>query len=75
VSRITLHLPETLHRHLTERAQKEGVSLQDYIVYSLTRMATASDLTEQREAFGKLLTQYPQEQAEAALREILSSRE
>ena len=37
MSRVTLQLPETLHRHLASQAQREGVSLQQYIVYALTR--------------------------------------
>jgi hypothetical protein len=37
MSRLTLHLPETLHRQLKAQARREGVSLNQYIVYVLTR--------------------------------------
>jgi uncharacterized protein (DUF1778 family) len=40
MSRLTLRLPETLHQQLTELADGEGVSLNQYIVYALTRQAT-----------------------------------
>jgi|APSaa5957512622_1039677.scaffolds.fasta_scaffold28109_1 hypothetical protein len=40
MSRLTLRLPETLHRQLTDRAGREGVSLNQYIVFSLTRQVT-----------------------------------
>ena len=75
MNQVHLEIPETLHRQLQERAQREGVSLQDYIVESLARVVTIPDLAEQRAAFENLLNRYPQEEAEAALREILASRE
>jgi hypothetical protein len=37
MSRLTLRLPETLHHQLTGLADREGVSLNQYIVYALTR--------------------------------------
>jgi hypothetical protein len=37
MSRVTLQLPDTLHHQLASHAQREGVSLQQYIVYALTR--------------------------------------
>jgi hypothetical protein len=75
MNQVQLEIPETLHRQLQERAQREGVSLQDYIVESLARVVTVPDLAEQRAAFESLLNRYPQEEAESALREILASRE
>jgi HicB family len=42
VNRVTLQLPETLHRHLARQAQREGVSLQQYILYALTRQLAHS---------------------------------
>jgi predicted HicB family RNase H-like nuclease len=42
MSRLTLRLPETLHRQLATQAQREGVSLNQYIVYALTRQLTQS---------------------------------
>ena len=40
MSRLTLRLPETLHKQLTRLADGEGVSLNQYIVYALTRQTT-----------------------------------
>ena len=37
MSRLTLRLPETLHRQLKTQAKREGVSLNQYIVYALTQ--------------------------------------
>jgi len=37
MSRVTLQLPETLHHQLASQAQREGVSLSQYILYTLTR--------------------------------------
>lgn len=42
MSRLTLRLPETLHQQLTQLAEDEGVSLNQYIVYALTRQAVSS---------------------------------
>lgn len=35
--RITLRAPKTLHRKLIEQAEKEGVSLNQYLVYLLSK--------------------------------------
>ena len=75
MSQVQLQLPESLQSQLEERAQREGVSLQEYIVYALSRVTTMPDLLEQRAAFDAMLTRYPADQAEASLREILSARE
>ena len=75
MSRLTLRLPETLHQQLTQQARNEGVSLNQYIVFQLTRMTTVTDLEQQRQAFDGLLGRYPVEEAEAGLREILAARE
>ena len=40
MSRLTLRLPETLHRHLEILARREQISLNQYIVYALTRQST-----------------------------------
>jgi hypothetical protein len=75
VSQVNLQLPESLQRELEERAQREGVSLQDYIVYSLARVMTIPDVMQQRVAFNELLTRFPANRAEAALQDLLSARE
>jgi hypothetical protein len=75
MSQVQLQLPESLQNQLEERAHREGVTLQEYIVYALSRVTTMPDLMEQRAAFDAMLTRYPADKAEAALREILSARE
>lgn len=75
MSQVHLQLPDALHRQLEERAQRAGVPLQSYIVDSLTRVVAVPGLAEQRAAFEELLSRFPQDQAEDALRDLLSSRE
>lgn len=40
MSRLTLRLPQSLHQQLAGLAEMEGVSLNQYIVYTLSRQAT-----------------------------------
>jgi predicted HicB family RNase H-like nuclease len=40
MSRLTLRLPETLHRQLETLAKRENTPLNQYIVYALTRQVT-----------------------------------
>lgn len=75
MSQVHLQIPDSLHRQLEERAQRAGVPLQSYIVDSLTRVVAVPGLAEQRTAFEELLSRYPEDQAEKALRDLLSSRE
>lgn len=44
MSRFTLRLPNSLHRQLKEQAHEEGISLNQYIVYSLTRQVATTDV-------------------------------
>lgn len=53
----------------------QAVSRNHYIVYSLTRLMTASDLEGQRQKFEELTSPFPPEKAQAALRELLAARE
>lgn len=75
MSRMTLRLPESLHRLLAEQAKREGVSLNQYLVYSLTRLVSVEDLNEQIETFKALLSRFPKDEAEASLQELLAARE
>ncbi len=75
MSRFTLRLPESLHRQLSDQAQREGISLNQYLVYSLTRLVSATDLQRQLKTFTELTSRYPQEEAEAALQQLLATRE
>jgi hypothetical protein len=64
MSRLTLRLPETLHRQLEALAEHEDISLNQYIVYALTRQATVAytvqtapekAVVEQKAAYAALL--------------------
>ena len=64
MSRLTLRLPDSLHRQLEELASNEAVSLNQYIVYALTRQITLAytvqavpekAVAEQRAAYSALL--------------------
>lgn len=64
MSRLTVRLPDTLHAQLKKMAKSEGVSLNHYIVYALTRQLSiayavhptpASEAAEQRAAYAALL--------------------
>lgn len=74
MSRLTVRLPESLHQTLVDQAETEGISLNQLIVYLLTRMTTSIDLDEQRRVFEELRHRYSPEDAEASLREILAAR-
>lgn len=43
MSRLTLRLPDSLHQQLERMAERERVSLNQYIVYALTRQLTMQD--------------------------------
>ena len=74
MSRLTVRLPESLHEQLTQQAQREGVSLNQYILFSLARAVTVADLTAQRQTFERLTQRFPAEEAEAALQAVLAER-
>lgn len=75
MSDVVLDLPDSLQHQLEERAQRRGVSLQELIVDSLAHVLAVPDVAEQKAAFEELLNQYPLDESEAALREILAARE
>jgi len=74
MSQLTLELPESLQMELERRAALEGVSLHTYVVDSLSRFMSTSDLVSQKVSFEEMPIRYPQEQADAALRDLLTSR-
>jgi hypothetical protein len=64
MSRLTVRLPGALHQQLNDMAKNEGISLNQYIVYALTRQVTLaytvhskseSEANEQRAAYTALL--------------------
>jgi len=81
MSRLTVRLPDTLHEQLSDMAESEGISLNQYIVYALTRQVTlaytvrptaASEAIEQCAAYTALLQSLGQatfEETEAVMRE------
>ena len=77
MGRLTVRLPDTLHQQLNSIADSEGVSLNQYIVYALTRQTTLAytvhrlsdeEIRQQRQAFERLL----EELGEASTGEIES---
>lgn len=81
MSRLTLRLPDTLHQQLEALAEHESVSLNQYIVYALTKQVTLDytvqsvpdrAIREQRAAYNALLQSLgpaTHEQVAAALAE------
>ena len=75
MARLTLRLPDSLHDTLVSRAEREGVSVNQFLVYALTQVTALDRLAEQRARFEELRGRVPAEQAEAALQELLAARE
>jgi hypothetical protein len=83
MSRLTLRLPETLHRQLEVQAKREGVSLNQYVVYALSRQLTQSytvhavpveTVAQQRAQFTALLRELGQASPEA-MKAVLAARD
>jgi hypothetical protein len=83
MSRLTLRLPETLHRQLETQAKREGVSLNQYVVYALSRQLTQSykvhavpeeKVAQQQAQFAALLRELGQASPEA-VRAVLAARD
>ena len=78
MSRLTLRLPETLHQQLAHLAEGEGISLNQYIVYALTRQVTLAyavasisdeEVQQQKRLFGSIV----QELGKASSSEIAAA--
>ena len=83
MSRLTLRLPETLHQQLAQLAEGEGVSLNQYIVYALTRQTAQAygiqavpeaEVEHQQQAFQALNKQLGQA-SPSEIKSILATRE
>jgi len=83
MSRLTLRLPDSLHRQLEDLASSEAVSLNQYIVYALTRQVTLAytvqavpekAVVEQRAAYTALLQNLGERSFEQ-IRKTLDERE
>lgn len=72
--RFTLRLPESLHEALAHRAEQEGVSLNQYLVYTLTKAAAVEPTIAQRARFESLQSRFSELESEDALRELLAAR-
>jgi uncharacterized protein (DUF1778 family) len=83
MSRLTLRLPETLHQQLAQLAEDEGVSLNQFIVYALTRQAALvygiqavpeAEVEQQEQAFRSLIKQLGQV-SPSEIKSVLATRE
>ena len=74
MARLTLRLPDTLRDRLAERADQEGVSLNQFLVFLLSQATTLDSLRVQRQRFEELRARVPAEQAEQALTQLLAER-
>ncbi|MEA3351340.1 MAG: toxin-antitoxin system HicB family antitoxin [Chloroflexota bacterium] len=83
MSRLTLRLPNTLHNQVRALAEYESISINQYVVYALTRQVTqAYDVQEvpdkvirqQRAAYIALLQSLGQASFEE-IKEVLDGRE
>ncbi len=83
MSRLTVRLPSTLHQQLVNLAQNEGVSLNQYIVYALTRQVSSTytvkeipeaERIKQQESFSNLLAELGEAEAKE-VEAILAQRE
>lgn len=83
MSRLTLRLPETLHQQLTRLADGEGISLNQYIVYALTRQTTLAytvlaisdaEVKQQQQAF-QSLTKKLGEASDDEIESVLATRQ
>ncbi|RME89780.1 MAG: toxin-antitoxin system HicB family antitoxin [Anaerolineae bacterium] len=83
MSRLTLRLPDSLHRQLEALARSESVSLNQYIVYALTRQVAQAyavqalpekTIVGQRAAYTALLQNLGRASFEE-IRQVLDERE
>jgi hypothetical protein len=83
MSRLTLRLPATLHQQLIHLAESEGVSLNQYIVYALTRQVALAyivqatpieEVHQQQQAFQALLKELGQA-SPTEVKSVLDKRE
>src|SRR4051794_39773994 len=59
MARLTLRLPDTLRDRLAERADQEGVSLNQFLVFLLSQATTLDSLRVQRQRFEALRARVP----------------
>ncbi|NOZ02904.1 MAG: toxin-antitoxin system HicB family antitoxin, partial [Deltaproteobacteria bacterium] len=54
MARMTLRIPDSLRNRLAAQAKKEGVSMNQYLVFALSRIMTADEVTEEKAGFDAL---------------------
>jgi len=83
MGRLTLRLPNTLHNQVRALAEYEGISINQYVVYALTRQVTQAYyvqevpekiIRQQRAAYIALLQSLGQASFEE-IKEVLDERE
>ena len=83
MSQLTLHLPNTLHNQVRALAKHESISINQYVIYALTRQVTQAydvqavpdkAIQQQRAAYIALLQSLGQASFEE-IKEVLDKRE
>ena len=74
MARLTVRLPDSLKDVIVRRAEEEGVSLNQFIVFALTQATSADLLKEERERYEAIRRSIPPEEAEEALEELIRGR-
>jgi uncharacterized protein (DUF1778 family) len=74
MARLTLRIPDSLHATLSKQAEREGVSMNQFVVYALSRITAADLVAEQRATYQAMLHRYPRDEAEEELRQVLTER-
>jgi len=83
MSRLTLRLPNSLHKQIRSLAEHENISINQYVVYALTRQVTQAyniqqvpehAVQEQRAAYNALLQSLGQASFEE-IKAVLDERE
>jgi len=75
MGRLTVRLPDALHRQLENLARDEGVSLNQYLVYALTRQATLDAHTKKEHAEARQRTRKSAQQDTQAAASEQNERE
>ncbi len=74
MARMTLRLPDSLRDALAERAEQEGVSLNQFLVFLLSQASAVDSVRRQREQFEAMRSRVPKDEAEDALAQLLADR-
>jgi hypothetical protein len=74
MGRLTLRLPDTLHQQLVSLAEKEGMSLNQFIVYALARHVSSTSAIRQQEVVYAISPQSLGRTPREEIRTILNER-